>query len=247
MLVISPIVILAIGGFIAVMVSMVGSVLATRDQSQMIYQSQDALSRIENDIRLSAEFLTTTGTLITPQGSNNNFTGTSAFTNTTNTLILSTLGTTKNPADSTRELVYFKNQPNACDAQKVFNTLYFNKVIYFIKSGSLWRRTVMPNYNTSATVTAETVCAAPWQQNSCSPGYSASRCQTNDIELMKNITSITTNYYSTPNSTSDLTAANAGMATSVKVTISGSKNAAGRVVTTSQSARATRLNIDVSP
>ena len=247
MMVIAPIVILAIGGFIAAMVSMVGSVIATRDQSAMIYQSQDSLNRIEDDIRLAGQFLETTGTLVSPQGSNNNFTGTSAFTNTSNTLILLTLGTTKNPADSTRELVYYKNQPNACDAQKVFNTMYFNKVIYFIKGGSLWRRTVMPNYNTNATVTAETVCAAPWQQNSCSPGYTATRCQTNDVELMKNITNMTTTYYSTPSSTTPLNVTEADTAKSVKVTINGSKIAAGRTVTTSQSTRATRLNVDTTP
>lgn len=243
-LVISPIVILAIGGFIALMVTMVGNVLATRDQTAMIYQSQDSLNRIEDDIRLAANFLTTTGTLISPQGSNSNFTGTSAFTNTTNTLILSTLATTKNPSDATRELVYYKNQPNACDTQKVFNQVYLNKIVYFIKAGSLWRRTIMPNYNTNATVDAETVCTAPWQQNSCSPGYApATRCKTNDIELMQNVTSLTVEYYSTPNSASNLGAANAGAATSIKATINGAKTSAGRTITTSQSTRATRLNI----
>lgn len=248
MLIIAPIVILAIGGFITLMVTMVGSVLATRDQTTMIYQSQDALNRIEDDIRLSAQFLTTTGTLVSPQGSNNNFTGTAAFTNTTNALILQTLATTKNPADSTRELVYYKAQPNQCDAQKVFNAVYFNKVIYFIKSGSLWRRTVMPNYNTSATTNSETVCAAPWQQNSCSPGYApATRCQTNDIELMKDITSLAVEYYATPSSTTNIGATNAGAAMSVKVTTNGSKTAAGRIVTTSQSTKATRLNVPVAP
>jgi Tfp pilus assembly protein PilV len=247
MLVIAPIVILAIGGFIALMVTMVGSVLTTRDQNAMIYQSQDSLSRIEDDIRLAARFLTTTSTLTSPQGSNNNFTGTSAFTNASNTLILSTLATTKNPADATRELVYYKNQPNACDAQKVFNQVYFNTIIYFIKDGSLWRRTVMPNYNTSSTVDAETVCTAPWQQNSCSPGYTSTRCQTNDIELMKNVSSLAVEYYSSASSNTNLGSGNAGAATSIKVTVNGSKNTAGRTVATSQSTRATRLNISIQP
>lgn len=244
MLIISPIVILAIGGFIALMVTMVGSVLATRDQTTMIYESQDALNRIEDDIRLSAEFLTTTGTLVSPQGSND---GTIAFSNATNTLILSTLATTKNPADSTRELVYYKNQPNACDSQKVFNQVLFNKVVYFIKNGSLWRRTILPNNNTNAIPDAETVCTAPWQQNSCSPGYTNIRCKTNDIELMKNVSSMAVEYYTNPASSSNIGAANAGDALTVKVTVIGNKTSAGRPLTTTQSANATRLNISVTP
>lgn len=244
MLMVAPVVILAIGGLIALMVTMVGSVLATRDQTMMIYQSQDTLNRIEDDIRVSAEFLTTTGTLISPQGSND---GTTAFSNTTNTLILSTLATTKNPADSTRELVYYKNQPNICDSQKVFNQVLFNKVVYFIKNGSLWRRTILPNNNTNATPDSETVCAAPWQQNSCSPGYTNARCKTNDIELMKNVSSMAVEYYSSPASTANIGAANADQALSVKVTINGSKSSAGRPLTTSQAANATRLNISVTP
>lgn len=245
MLVVAPIVILAIGGFIALMVTMVGSVLATRDETTMNYQSQDTLNRIEDDIRLSAQFLTTTGTLISPQGKNDN---TDEFTNASNTLILLSLATTKNPADSTRELVYYKNQPYACDSQKVFNQVYFNKVIYFIKNGSLWRRTVMPTYNTNGTADLETVCGAPWQQNSCSPGYpGGTRCQTNDIELMKNISALDVEYYSTPSSTTNLGAGGASIATSIKVTVDGSKNAAGRTIATSQSTRATRLNVSIEP
>ena len=242
MLVIAPIVILAIGGFIALMVNMVGNVLVTRDQTNMIYESQDALNRIEDDIRLSSQFLTTTGTLSSPQGSDSNFTGTAAFSNSSNTLILSTYTTTKNPGDSTRELVYFRNQPNACDSQKIFNKVLNGQIIYFIKNGSLWRRTILPSYNTNATPDLQTVCATPWQLNSCSPGYSASRCQTNDVEVMKNISSLTVEYYSTPSSTTNIGASSANAATSVKVTTNGSKTTAGRPVSVSQSTRVTKIN-----
>lgn len=247
MLIIAPIVVLALGGFIALMVTMVGSVLTTRDQTTMTYESQDALNRVEDDIRLSAQFLTTTGSLVSPQGVND---GAGAFTSTptSNTLLLYTLATTKNPVDSTRELVYYKNQPYDCGAQKAFNQVSFNKVIYYIKNGSLWRRTVMPTYNTNATADAETVCDAPWQQNSCSPGYgTGTRCQTNDIELMKNVTDLDVEYFSSSNSTTDIGPGNAQTATTVKVTVIGSKNTAGNTVATTQSTRATRLNISVQP
>lgn len=247
MLIISPIVILAIGGFIALMVTMVGSVLATRDQTMMLYESQDTLTRVEDDIRLSAQFLTTTGALRSPQGSDSNFTGSAAFTNSASRLVLLTLATTKNPADSTRELVYYKNQPNACTTEKVFNQVYFSQVIYFINNGSLWRRTILPPYNTNATADYESVCNTPWQQNSCSPGYVSTLCQANDIELMENVASMDIDYYATPNSTTDLGPSGAPDASSVKVTVNGSKTVAGRTISVSQSTRATRLNVAVSP
>ena len=64
LLIIAPIVIIAISGFIALMISVVGKVLLTRDQAAMSYSAQNALNRIEEDVRLSAKFLTTTGALI---------------------------------------------------------------------------------------------------------------------------------------------------------------------------------------
>ncbi|HTJ72970.1 MAG TPA: type II secretion system protein, partial [Verrucomicrobiae bacterium] len=59
MLIIAPIVIIALSGFIALMISVVGKVLLTRDQSALSYDTQNALNRIEEDTRISAKFLTT--------------------------------------------------------------------------------------------------------------------------------------------------------------------------------------------
>lgn len=235
MLVVAPVVILAIGGFIALMVNIVGDVLLTRDRSAMTYNIQDALDRIEQDTRLTSDFLTTTGTLTTPQGSNNNFTGTSAFTNTDN-LILSANATDKAPTDSTRQLIYYANQPNACGATQTFNALLATKIIYFIKSGSLWRREVVPSW------TASTVCATPWQRNTCSPGYTAALCDANDTEIMPDISSFDVKYYTDASSTTELTDANAGSASTIEVTINGSKSTAGRTFTASGVMRVNKLN-----
>jgi hypothetical protein len=247
MLIIAPIVILALGGFISLMVAMVGDVIASRDENVMMYEAQDTLSRIEDDVSLSTAFLTTTGTLSAPQGSNSNFTGTAAFTNTTNTLILNTLTTDRSPLDSLRDIVYYKAQPNPCDATKVFNTILYSKIIYFVNSGSLWRRTVISPYNTNAITDARTACSAPWQQDSCSPGYSASRCEANDIEVMKNIAGMTVDYYASPTSSTNIGAANAADAQTIKVTVTGSKKSAGRDIDTTQSIRTTRLNSAILP
>ena len=244
MLIVAPIVILALGGFISLMVNMVGDVMATHDENAMMYDIQDALTRIEDDVNISNQFMLSSGTLPSPQGSNSNFTGTAAFTSSANSLVLSTFSTTRNPIDPLREIVYFKGQPNPCDNTKTVNPILYSKVIYFINNGSLWRRTYIPDHNTDATADAQTVCAAPWQQNSCSPGYSASRCKANDVKVMSDISAMTVNYYDSPGSTTDLGPSNAENATSIKVTLTGSKTAAGRTVAVALSMRAQKLNVN---
>lgn len=242
LLVIAPIAILMIGGFIGLLVVMVGDVMITRDENQMLYDAQNALSTIEQDTRLSIQFLSgTTGTL-SPQGTNNNFNGTGEFNNSSNTLILRTLATDKNPQDQSRGLVYYKNQPNPCDNTKTSNQLFALTVVYFIKDGSLWRRTILPLNNTSATTDINTVCNAPWQLNSCSPGYTATRCQTNDAELMRGITSLSVKYFSSPSSTNDLGASGAPIASTINVTINGTKDVAGRTIGTTQTVIASKIN-----
>jgi Tfp pilus assembly protein PilV len=241
-LIIAPIVVLMVGGFVSLMVTMVGDVITTRDQSTLSYETQSALDRIEQDTRLSTQFLVTTGTLTTPQGSNNNFTGTSAFSSTSNQLIFNALTTDENPTSSSRWLIYYANQPNPCGGGQPHNRVLVSKVIYFINAGSLWRRTVMPPFNQNNPIDANTVCSAPWQKNSCSPGYSATLCKTNDEEIMKNVDTFTVKYFSAPNSTSELGAANALNASTIDVAIGGKKTIAGRDLTSTGTVRATKLN-----
>ena len=246
LLIIAPIVVILVSGFVALMITMVGDVLLTRSQTNATYESQDALDRIERDTRLSNSFLTTTGTLPSPQGSDGGFTGTAAFTNTSNTIILSELPTDANPASTTRWLIYYANQPNACGSQQeTANVPFTVRIVYFINNGSLWRRTIVPDFNHNTTVDSQTICSTthdPWQVNSCSPGYSATRCKTQDEELVKNITSLGVKYYSSPSGTTDLGPTGAAAATTIETTINTSSSAAGRTYTSSVSLRATRLN-----
>ncbi len=246
-LIIAPIVILTIGGFVALMVSMASDILVTRDQNNLTYETQDVLDRIEQDTRLSTQFLVTSGTFTAPQGSDSNFTGTAAFTNATGALILGGLTTDKNPADSTRQPIFYAGQPNLCGSLQSYNRPFLQKVIYFVNNGSLWRRAVLPDYNTNATLDDNTVCSVPWQRNTCSPGYATgTRCQTNDTELMRNVDSFSVKYFASPISTTDIGASQALAATTIEVTVNGKKTTAGRDISTSSSIRATKLNsIDV--
>lgn len=256
LLIIAPIVIIAISGFIALMISVVGKVLLTRDQAAMSYSAQNALNRIEEDVRLSAKFLTTTGTLPSPQGSDNNFTGTAAFTNTSNTLILNALATDSNPRTADRWLMYYDNQPNPCGDEESNNRVFSIRIIYFVKDGSLWRRTYVPSWNlNTSSPDANTICTFssdyyPWQQNSCSPGYTSSQCQAEDERVMDNITSLNVQYFADPNSSTDLGASGAEAASAISVTITGGKTTAGNAFTTSSTLRVAKLNninTDASP
>lgn len=249
-LIIAPVVIIAVTGFVMLMVGMVGDVLVTRDQNNLSFETQDSLDRIEQDVRLSTQFLTTTNSLPSPQGSDSNFTGTAAFSNAGSTLILGGLTTDKNPADSSRQLVYYALQPNACGSSQVtYNRVLLSKIVYFINNGSLWRRVILPDYNTNATPDDNTVCAVPWQRNTCSIGYSTStRCQTNDSELLRGVGSFSIKYYDSPTGTTDIGNSQALAATTVEVTLNGSKTTAGRALTSTGTMRASKLNnIDVDP
>lgn len=255
--VIAPILILTLGGFVYTLSNIIADTLVIRDSNTMIYDTQASLDRIEQDIRLSTQFPTTTGTMPSPQGSDGTpaFTGTAAFNSATtltansgaNALILTTISTTANPLSPSRQGVYFANQPNPCDLTQIYNTRLLTTVIYYVNNGSLYRRTYVPPWTTTAGQST-TVCNAPWQQDSCSPGYTSTQaaptgpCQTNDAKLMDNVSSVTVNFYGSAGSTTDLGPTNALNATTLGVTIAASKTTAGQPVTNTGLIRATKLN-----
>jgi competence protein ComGC len=237
MLVVAPIVLISITFLVGLMINIVGDSLIATSRSRTIYTTHDALNTIENDVTMSSQFLLSTGSLLSPQGKSND---TTAFTSSANgnTLILKVLATDKNPLDATRSLVVYADQPFSCSSGKTaYNTSLYTTVIYFVKNGSLWRRTIVPAYNQNSPSDANTVCSVPWQRSSCSVGYTnTSVCKSNDIEVEKNIASFTVNYYAGTSSTT------ISLATSVKVQLATSESIAGSTVTYSASLRATKIN-----
>jgi len=257
LLVIAPIVILTIGAFVTAIVNMTGDVLASRVTNVLTYSIQDALNRIEEDVKLSTSFIAGNNVALTsPQGFNN---ATEDFSNNDatngNMLILNTLATTGNPISTTSGLVYLVNEPNSCtDAQVNQNKPLTINVIYFIKDGTLWRRTVMPsNYATVG-------CTAPWQQPSCSPTVSDVFCLTQDVRLVDNMTTSDFNiqYFNAANGTIADTVANdttktiaerntaLQSLTTVSASISVNTTAAGRSISQSGTIRATKLDVNAS-
>ncbi len=265
LLIIAPIVILTIGTFITVIVNMTGEVLATRSSNVLAYSIQDALDRIESDVKLSTTFLAVNNVALpvaSHQGYDDNTANFANVDNGTkgNMLILNTLATTGNPLSSTNGLVYLKlpNLNDCLSPQINQNTPMTMNVIYFVKTvggtSSLWRRSVMTSDYASAG------CAVPWQQPSCAPGVTDAFCKTQDVRLVDGInpSDFVVQYFNT----ADATAANSvagdnGQSPALRsaalqstatigVSINVTKTAAGRTINQTGTMRATRLDINAS-
>ena len=246
MLVVAPIAILVIAGLVSLMINFVGDALMSQQRSSATYEAQNGLDQVEQDIRLSSAVLWTTGALPSPQGSGASQT-TAAFNagsttlDSTNALILSAYATTANPIAATSAapptLVYTNTPVNPCPTPYTTNNPLSYKIVYFVYNGSLWRRTIVP--------TAATTCGGiiPWQKNSCTV---AASCVTDDRLIVSNVSSVTVTYstevalpYSSTVTAPPLDASD--NPTSVKMTVTTSKNVAGGTISATTSIYATRL------
>lgn len=238
LLVIAPVAVLVIAGIIALMINLVGDSTISRDRSISAYNLQSALDRIEQDARLATVFLSSYSMLNTPQGRDDT-TGAFSASSPNNDLIVNQYATTSSPLNVNRQVVYYKSQPNACGAANtILNPALTVKIIYFLKSGSLWRRTIVPAWSLSAS-DQTAVCDTPWQRNSCSLSATFNAyCQSRDELILDNVSSITTTYYTTGSSTTT----NPVVAKSIRTVVTQSKTVAGETITNSGVARATRTN-----
>lgn len=231
MVVIAPIIILAIGIIVALMVNLIGDVLQTRQQTAMTYSVQSALDQIEEDVRMATTIRSSSGDMPSGHGSNlTDVNGTSPFIS-NNSIILMLHATDKRQTDSTRMPVYL-NTPHGCSSpQHVLNQTQTYQVIYYQSEGSLYRRTVLTNHG------ADTPCSTPWQQNSC---HRAS-CTYKDAKILENIKNFSISYYRGLDYTAYNTADDA-TTTSVRTAVETEDTTAGRTVTATGAIRATKIN-----
>ena len=68
MLVVAPIVILFIGGMIYLLVNITGETLASRSEDALSFDLQQALNRVEDDVRRSDKFLAVNDIALTTTG-----------------------------------------------------------------------------------------------------------------------------------------------------------------------------------
>lgn len=187
-MVISPIIILMIGAFIVAIVTLTGEALASRTQSTLIYTLGDSLARIRSDVRISEGFLAINSfTPAAPQGAGDD---TTHFKNVTSTsgsqgltaLILRLPATTSAPDASNTAFVFLTPTRVDCTSQTaLISSRMMTNVVYFIRDNTLWRRVLLPSDYISSG------CAMPWQRPTCTEGFSASFCVTNDEKLVSGI------------------------------------------------------------
>lgn len=228
MLVIAPLVLLLIGGIVALMVSLLGDVHISTERNRSIADLQGALDSIERDVTIGFSLNQTSGTLPDKQGVND---GTGAFTK-DSALIIAQRATIKNPYASDRALAYL-TAPAACGSTNQYlNTIVTAQIIYFVKDSALYRRTSIP----LAHAGANSVCGpgatttSVWQKNSCAVIGSAAHCLSKDEKLVEGVTSFVLQYD------------NPATPTSVRVTLSVSNSVAGASYTNNGSIRADTTN-----
>ena len=227
-LVVAPLIILFIGAFIGLVVTLTGDSLKLRESNAAAFGVQDALDEMGTASGNALGFLTTTGPLVAPQGSGNN---TAAFTNVNsgqaNTLIMSSVATTKNPYDVSRQPIYTGSSP--CSSS---NPVYSYTTVYFISGSSLYKRTILP--------ASPAPCTTPWQKPSCEESRVASNpavCKASDEKLLDNVAGMTITYYNSASSTSSIPASQAEDAVSVSIQLEASKSVAGETVNYTGSSR----------
>jgi Tfp pilus assembly protein PilE len=275
LMVIAPIVILLIAAFIALIVNLTGEVLASRGTNTLTYNLQDALNRIEEDVKLSTTYLAVNNIDVsstkqgyggtTTTGSTVNFTNIAKSGGSNASLILNGLVTNGNPMSTSTQAIYLANKPAACSsfAEYSKNTPMTMNVVYFIDdNNTLWRRVLMRS--DYATTSLRCGSTAPWQQPSCLVGYSTSSlpfCKANDTRMLDGVTpsNFQINYYPSASSTAaDTTANNASVTDdsirgtalqstpTVSVAITANMTIAGRDISRSGSVRITRLDTNAS-
>lgn len=262
MLVVAPLAIITVGVVVTAMVSMIGDSISSYTRAKNSYDIQDTLDRIEKDTRISTAFIGTFNAVPAGQGRNANATtnkldATGFNAKNSNDLILNQTASSSNPYDSARNIVYYANQPNACNSA----TTYLNrplsvKVAYFTvndpapaTTSTLWRRVFVPTYNRNATPDSQTTCTDPWQRDTC-PTLATTDCKAIDEKLVTNVTNFAVTYYDTAGKAiTTKTDDSLRNAVNVKVDIAVQEKSAGNTVATTGSARAARTTgaVDMIP
>ncbi len=260
MMVIAPIVILAIGAFITLLVNLTGEIMSSRGSNTVTYNVQGALNRIEEDIKLSSSFLQSNSIKFTasnPQGrATGNGTSVTDFTaagdaTTGPALILNSVVTDGNPLSLSSRLIYLANQPNDCSnaAEYIKNRPMTMNIIYFVKDNTLWRRVVMPpGYDTSSNYCGS---KAPWQRPSCATSTAHAYCKANDERLVENVSAsgFVINYFNSASSSTIIAPTSNTLlqpATTASISITSKSTIAGREIVGAGTLKASRLDTNAT-
>lgn len=233
-MVIAPIIILAITGVIALIIVLTGDVLRVKGTNDLVYNTQNALNQIEQDVKRTVEFRQTSYTPTSPQGQADNGTAFDTITHANTYLILRTIATDRGPDSEQRKLIYKQSGSTCSTTPYTYDIVYFTKVDSTSGVTSLWRRVVFGN-----TTDAGTPCtgSTAWQAPSCSPGYTNTTvCLSEDSLLLENVSAMAAQYLNATGSQINTTTPNAGSA------IKNPNNAAGTTNASSVEVSISTLN-----
>lgn len=104
-----------------------------------------------------------------------------------NALVIYEAAYTKNRQSPDRELVYKKDLPHACDSTNLSENQYStNTIIYFLKEGTVYRRSLIPDQTAN--------CSTTYRKQSCPASNSTDTCPADNI-IAENVKSFSLAYY----------------------------------------------------
>lgn len=241
--VIAPIVILVLGGILALLIGLMSNNLASRGELETIENMNSALTTIEDDIKLASAFRTKIDTDFSDpygKGIGNawSYKGNGAGDR---VLIMRTYATTRSPRDSLKSPVYIND--NGCSTDALLSNPALNaNMIYFVENGNLYRRTL--------TDIDEDTCSPQFQRQSCPPGVASPNalCKTDDALLLTNVSRFDVEYNDNPNDSVYLDPYPANNDTildpakAVKINITVTKKLGGRTFSLARELLASKLN-----
>jgi hypothetical protein len=183
LVVVVPSMIIILAVITALMVTLYTDLLKKNGELDLQISAQSALFTIRDDPYFAIRFAGTnqddTTDTYAPSG------GWNAITN--NAFIVYEASFNANRETTTRQLIYKKDQPNACNSPDITeNQFSLNTLIYFNNGGKLYRRVLIPNQTTN--------CATTFRLQTCPSNHASSTCP-KDVLVADNVQSFSINYY----------------------------------------------------
>lgn len=265
-LVISPLIILLIGSIVYFLTTLTGDSLRAREKNAVAYDVQSGLDGIESFGAISTGFPATTGALPAPLGNGTGSNPTNAFLTTSNVdyksdvLIMNVMAANKNPLSPTREIVYRNTSGNCSIVESAGSTTPTYMLVYFVRDGALWKRTVRANGPSNVNICSSSTLSWVWYRLTCtSSNVGTGVCVVPDEKLASGVTNFKVTYYNSPsgNNTSSvrITPTNlvlpadanpltsSYVANTIRVELEASRDVAGESVSYSSSTLVTSINL----
>lgn len=161
---------------------------AASQEMALVKEGQDAIDRIARDVRYANTFLDTTNIEDVDESwsptTTWDFTGQNEHMR---QLILEIHATTKNHVDPATALVRLKN-PDTCETTSDYLKV---NIVYFVKDGTLYRRTVVPPETASCP-------GEVFQKQTCRNTEVSASCEQTDVVVARGVTQFSLSYYTNP-------------------------------------------------